>query len=112
MASSVFELGMKLLQEITEASQQPAKKTSSVELDAVCEVSCLSQTLCAALININVCACVFNFQKKTASIHDEGPNEQLKVLEAIGMKTMHTETSFNKTGPSFFSHISDQEANV
>ncbi|XP_050964277.1 cilia- and flagella-associated protein 54-like [Labeo rohita] len=69
MASSVFELGMKLLQEITEASQQPAKKTSSVELDA----------------------------KKTASIHDEGPNEQLKVLEAIGMKTMHTETSFNKT---------------
>ncbi|XP_073695305.1 cilia- and flagella-associated protein 54 [Garra rufa] len=77
MASSVFELGMKLLQEIMEPPQQPAKKTSSVELDG----------------------------KKTASIHDEGPNEQLKVLEAIGMKTMHAETlenhdaaSWNKTG--------------
>ncbi|KTG47578.1 hypothetical protein cypCar_00019462 [Cyprinus carpio] len=77
MASSVFDLGMRLLQEITEPPQQPAKKTSSVELDG----------------------------KKTASIHDEGPSKQLKVLEAIVMKTMHTETlgnrdvtSCNKTG--------------
>lgn len=38
MASSVFELGMKLLQEINEPPQQPAKKTSSVELDGVCDV--------------------------------------------------------------------------
>ncbi|XP_016134498.1 cilia- and flagella-associated protein 54 [Sinocyclocheilus grahami] len=76
MASSVFELGMKLLQEINEPPQQPAKKTSSVELDG-----------------------------KAASIHDVGPSEQLNVLEAIVMKTMHTETlgnhdvtSCNKTG--------------
>ncbi|XP_026065483.1 cilia- and flagella-associated protein 54 isoform X3 [Carassius auratus] len=75
MASSVFELGMRLLQEITEPSQQPAKKTSSVELDG----------------------------KKTAASHDEGPSEQLKVLEV--MKTRITETlgnrdvtSCNKTG--------------
>ncbi|KAK2892722.1 hypothetical protein Q8A67_012710 [Cirrhinus molitorella] len=77
MASSVFELGTKLLQEITEPPQQPTKKTSSVELDG----------------------------KKTASIHEEGPSEQLNVLEVFGIRTMHTETlgngdvtSCNKTG--------------
>ncbi|XP_058629752.1 cilia- and flagella-associated protein 54-like isoform X3 [Onychostoma macrolepis] len=67
MASSVFELGMKLLQEINEPPQHPAKKTSSLELDG----------------------------KKAASIHDVGPSKQLNVLEAIVMKTMHTETLGN-----------------
>ncbi|XP_043093869.1 cilia- and flagella-associated protein 54 [Puntigrus tetrazona] len=67
MASSVFELGIKLLQEINEPPQQPAKKTSSVELDG----------------------------KKAASIHDVGPSRQLNVLEAIATKTMHTETLGN-----------------
>lgn len=107
MASSVIELGMRLLEEITEPPQQPAKKTSSVELDGVCDVSWLSQTIRASLININVSACVFDLQKKTAASHDEGPSEQLKVLEV--MKTRITETlrnrdvtSCNKTGPSFF----------
>ncbi|KAK7149598.1 hypothetical protein R3I94_009044 [Phoxinus phoxinus] len=77
MASSVFELGKKLLQEITEPSLQPAKQTSSMEQDG----------------------------KKTAPTYDEDPSEQLKILEAIVMKNMQAETlgnygvtSCNKTG--------------
>lgn len=114
MASSVFESGKKLLQELTEPPLQPAKQTSSTEQDGVCDVSCIidplgqyaTYSVCAAFITIVcVCVCVIDFQKKTAPTYDEEPSDQLKFLEAIVMKNMQAETlgnygvtSCNKTG--------------
>ncbi|KAG1953321.1 cilia- and flagella-associated protein [Pimephales promelas] len=77
MASFVFKLGKKLLQEITEPPLKPAKQ-SSMEQDG----------------------------KKTTPTYDEDPSKQLKILEAIVMKNMQAETlgnygvtSCNKTVP-------------
>ncbi|XP_048011696.1 cilia- and flagella-associated protein 54 isoform X3 [Megalobrama amblycephala] len=66
MASSVFESGKKLLQELIEPPLQPAKQTSSTEQDG-----------------------------KTAPTYDEEPIDQLKFLEAIVMKNMQAETLGN-----------------
>ncbi|XP_051544314.1 cilia- and flagella-associated protein 54 [Myxocyprinus asiaticus] len=68
MASSVIELGKKLLQEITEPPQQPLKKTSSVEQE-----------------------------RKAASTYDMEPSEQLKALDATVIKNMRTFGNYDVT---------------